>query len=200
MCRTVEDIAMVLNVLADSDKSQSEFRDDYHKAFETTKNPRIGIVKNFKATDEVRTFFENTVQTFRSLGYSISDIDVPFESASFDVKNIEEDRNTISKTLFKDIDVLILPTTTETTPTIEEAQKREKSKAEKDVAFPADNTFFCNYYGLPAISVPCGFGKNGLPLGLQIVGEQWSEGKVLDIANRYQNATKRHLQHPVIAK
>jgi aspartyl-tRNA(Asn)/glutamyl-tRNA(Gln) amidotransferase subunit A len=200
MCRTVEDIAMVLNVLADSDKSQSEFRDDYHKAFETTKNPRIGIVKNFKATDEVRTFFENTVQTFRSLGYSISDINVPFESASFDVKNIEKDRNTISKTLFKDIDVLILPTTTETTPTIEEAQKREKSKAEKDVAFPADNTFFCNYYGLPAISVPCGFSKNGLPLGLQIVGEQWSEGKVLDIANRYQNATERHLQHPVIAK
>jgi aspartyl-tRNA(Asn)/glutamyl-tRNA(Gln) amidotransferase subunit A len=95
---------------------------------------------------------------------------------------------------------LILPTTTEATPTIEEAQKREKSKAEKDVAFPADNTFFCNYYGLPAISVPCGFSKNGLPLGLQIVGEQWSEGKILDIANRYQNATERHLQHPVIAK
>ncbi len=199
MCRTVEDIATVLNVLADSDKSQSEFRADYHKAFETTKNPRIGIVKNFKATDEVQTFFENTVQTFRSLGYATSDIDVPFESASFDVKNIEKDRNTISKTLFKDIDVLILPTTTETTLSIEEAQKREKSKAEKDVAFPADNTLFCNYYGLPAISVPCGFSKNGLPVGLQIVGEQWSEGKVLDIANRYQNATEWHLQHPVIA-
>ena len=199
MCRTAEDAAILLNILGDAEKSQSEFRADYHKAFETTKNPRIGIVKNFKATDEIRAFFENTVQTFRSLGYAISDIDVPFESASFDVKNIEKDRNTISKTLFKDIDVLILPTTTETTPTIEEAQKREKSKAENDVAFPADNTFFCNYYGLPTISVPCGFGKNGLPLGLQIVGEQWSEGKVLDIANRYQNATEWHLQHPVIA-
>jgi aspartyl-tRNA(Asn)/glutamyl-tRNA(Gln) amidotransferase subunit A len=199
MCRTVEDIAMILNVLADSDKRQGEFKVDYQKAFETTKNPRVGIVKNFKATDEVRTLFKNTVQEFRSLGYATSEIDVPFESASFDVKNIERDRNTLSKTLFKDIDILILPTTAETTPTIEEAQKREKSKAEKEVAFPADNTFFCNYYGLPAISVPCGFSKNGLPLGLQIVGEQWSEGKVLDIANRYHNETEWHLQHPVIA-
>jgi aspartyl-tRNA(Asn)/glutamyl-tRNA(Gln) amidotransferase subunit A len=199
MCRTVEDIAMILNVLADSDKRQGEFKVDYQKAFETTKNPRVGIVKNFKATDEVRTLFKNTVQEFRSLGYATSEIDVPFESASFDVKNIERDRNTLSKTLFKDIDILILPTTAETTPTIEEAQKREKSKAEKEVAFPADNTFFCNYYGLPAISVPCGFSKNGLPLGLQIVGEQWSEGKVLDIANHYHNETEWHLQHPVIA-
>jgi aspartyl-tRNA(Asn)/glutamyl-tRNA(Gln) amidotransferase subunit A len=64
------------------------------------------------------------------------------------------------------------------------------------VAFPADNTFFCNYYGLPAISVPCGFSENGLPLGLQVVGQQWGEGKVLDIAHRYQNATKWHLGHP----
>jgi hypothetical protein len=50
----------------------------------------------------------------------------------------------------------VFPTTTEITPTIEEAKKREKSKAENDVAFSANNTFFCNYYGLPAIVVPCG--------------------------------------------
>jgi Asp-tRNA(Asn)/Glu-tRNA(Gln) amidotransferase A subunit family amidase len=41
-----------------------------------------------------------------------------------------------------------------------------------------------------------GFSENGLPLGLQVVGPQWGEGNVLDIAHRYQNATKWHLSHP----
>jgi aspartyl-tRNA(Asn)/glutamyl-tRNA(Gln) amidotransferase subunit A len=196
MTRTVEGAAVLLNVLADSKISQSEFRNDYSAAFGATKNPRIGIVKNFKATDEVRTHFLNAVEVFRSLKYATSDINVPFESARFDIKTIEEDRKVISKSLFGGFDVLVLPTTTETTPTIEEAGQREKSRAENSVAFPADNTFFCNYYGLPAITVPCGFSKNGLPLGLQIVGPQWGEGQVLDIAHRYQNATEWHLRHP----
>jgi aspartyl-tRNA(Asn)/glutamyl-tRNA(Gln) amidotransferase subunit A len=196
MTRTTEDAAILLNVLADSNMSQSEFKNDYRESFGATKNPRIGIVKNSKATDEVRTHFLNAVEVFRSLKYATSDINVPFESARFDIKTIEEDRKTISKLLFKDVDVLVLPTITETTLTIEEAAKREKSKAENSVAFPADNTFFCNYYGLPAISVPCGFGKNGLPLGLQLVGPQWGEEQVLDIANRYQNATEWHFRHP----
>jgi Asp-tRNA(Asn)/Glu-tRNA(Gln) amidotransferase A subunit family amidase len=52
---------------------------------------------------------------------------------------------------------------------------------------------------LPAASVPGGFDHNGLPLGLQIVGKPWGEGKVINLANRYQNATRWHLEHPVIA-
>ena len=196
MTRTTEDAAIFLNVLADSKISQSEFKNDYHSAFGATKNARIGIVKNFKATEEVRTHFLNAVEVFRSLKYSTSDVEVPFESARFDTSTIEKDRKAISKSLFRDFDVLVLPTTTETTPTIQEAQQREKSKAENSVAFPADNTFFCNYYGLPAITIPCGFSGNGLPLGLQLVGPQWGEGQVLDLANRYQNATEWHVRHP----
>ena len=199
MCRSVADAALLLNVLADAKTSQSEFKNDFSPAFATTKNPRLGIVNNFTATDEIRTAFSNAVETFRSLGCAISEVKVPFEKASFDVKNIEQDRNTIAETLFKDIDVLLLPTIAELTLTIEEAQKREKSKAENSVAFSPNNTFFCNYYGLPAISVPCGFDKNGLPLGLQIVGRQWDEGKVLDMANRYQKATQWHLKHSSVA-
>lgn len=199
MSRTVEDAAILLNALANSETSQSEFKADYRSAFDAAKNPRIGIVKNFKATDEVRENFLNAVEIFRPLEFTTNDVEVPFELASFNIKNIEEDRRTISKSLFKDIDVLVLPTTTETTPTIDEAKKREDSKSRNDVAFAADNTFFCNYYGLPAITVPCGFSKNGLPLGLQIVGRQWGEGKVLDMANRYQNATRWHLKHPTFS-
>ena len=64
-------------------------------------------------------------------------------------------------------------------------------------AISADNTFFCNYYGLPAISIPCGFDKNGLPLGLQIVGPHWGENKVLDMAHVFQQSTNWHVKHPI---
>jgi aspartyl-tRNA(Asn)/glutamyl-tRNA(Gln) amidotransferase subunit A len=189
-CRTAEDAAILLNALANPEVSQSKLKTDYRLAFGTTKKPRIGMVKNFKATDEVRTAFLHAVDTFHALGHSTRDIDAPLEFQSFDLKNIEEDRKTISQSLFKEIDVLLLPTTTDVTPSIEEA------RAGGPQAVSADNTFFCNYYGLPAISIPCGFSKNGLPLGFQIVGPRWGEGIVLDVAHTFQQATQWHLKHP----
>ena len=194
MCRTAEDAAILLNILGDS----SELKNDDEAVFKSTKNPRLGIVKNFTACDELRTAFSKAVEVFRASGFETNELEVPFEKASFDVKNIEADRQTISKILFKDADILILPTTAETTPTIKEAEKREKSKAKNEVAFSPNNTFFCNYFGLPAISVPCGFDKNGLPLGFQIVGQQWGEGKVLAVASSFQTLTEWHLQHPSV--
>ena len=194
MCRTAEDAAILLNILGDS----SELKNDDEAAFKSTKNPRLGIVKNFTASDELRTAFSKAVEVFRASGFETNELEVPFEKASFDVKNIEADRQTISEILFKDAGILILPTTAETTPTIEKAEKREKSKAKNEVAFSPNNTFFCNYFGLSAISVPCGFDKNGLPLGLQIVGQQWGEGKVLAVASSFQTLTEWHLQHPSV--
>lgn len=196
MVRSIEDAAIVLTELADTEISQGEFKDNYSAAFGALENPRIGVVANFTATDEVRENFHQAVAVFRSLGLATSDVEVPFESAKFDIKTIDEDRRNISRTLFKGVDVLLLPTVAETTPTIEEAKDREKSKGQNPPAFPPDNTFFCNYFGLPAISVPCGFDHNGLPLGLQIVGRQWDDARVLDTACRYQNASSWHLQTP----
>jgi aspartyl-tRNA(Asn)/glutamyl-tRNA(Gln) amidotransferase subunit A len=121
MTRTVEDAALLLNALADSEKSQGEFKADYSAAFDAAENPRIGIVKNFQATGEVRAAFLKAVETLRSLGFTMSETDVPFDAAAFDVRNIEHDRQTIAQTLFKTVDVLVLPTTAETAPTIEEA-------------------------------------------------------------------------------
>ena len=192
-CRTVEDVAILLNVLANPEVSQSTLKTDYRLAFGTTKKPRIGIVKNFKATDEVRTAFLHAVDTFHSLGHTTHDIDAPLDFPSFDLKNIEEDRKTISQSLFKDLDVLLLPTTTDIPPSIEEA------KAGGPQAVSAGNTFFCNYYGLPAISILCGLSKNGLPLGLQIVGPRWGEGSVLDVAHTFQQATQWYVKHPILA-
>ena len=50
--------------------------------------------------------------------------------------------------------------------------------------------------GIPALSVPCGYSKEGLPIGLQMMGPQWGEAGILSAAYAYQNATPWHTQKP----
>jgi aspartyl-tRNA(Asn)/glutamyl-tRNA(Gln) amidotransferase subunit A len=50
--------------------------------------------------------------------------------------------------------------------------------------------------GLPGLSIPCGFDANGLPVGLQIMGNYFAEAKMLGAAHRYQQATDWHLRAP----
>jgi aspartyl-tRNA(Asn)/glutamyl-tRNA(Gln) amidotransferase subunit A len=53
-----------------------------------------------------------------------------------------------------------------------------------------------NVTGQPAISVPCGFGDDGLPIGLQVVGAPFAEDTVLRVAAAYEAATEWHLRRP----
>jgi len=53
-----------------------------------------------------------------------------------------------------------------------------------------------NVWGLPAISVPCGFSSGGLPIGLQIVGPHWGEALVLQTAQSYEQATDWQKRRP----
>ena len=55
-----------------------------------------------------------------------------------------------------------------------------------------------NLTGLPAISIPCGFTRNGLPAGLQIGGRAFEEARVLGIAHAYEQATPWHERRPSI--
>ena len=50
--------------------------------------------------------------------------------------------------------------------------------------------------GLPAMSVPAGFGAHGLPVGLQLIGNYLQEARLLNVAHRFQQATDFHLQTP----
>jgi aspartyl-tRNA(Asn)/glutamyl-tRNA(Gln) amidotransferase subunit A len=50
--------------------------------------------------------------------------------------------------------------------------------------------------GLPGMSVPCGFGEGGMPVGLQLIGNYWREGELLHTAHTFQQATDFHLQAP----
>jgi aspartyl-tRNA(Asn)/glutamyl-tRNA(Gln) amidotransferase subunit A len=56
-------------------------------------------------------------------------------------------------------------------------------------------TIAVNLAGLPGMSIPCGF-AGGLPAGLQIIGDYFSEARLLNIAHRYQQATDWHLRQP----
>ncbi len=60
------------------------------------------------------------------------------------------------------------------------------------------NTRPFNIWGLPAISIPCGFTKTGLPIGLQIAGPHWGEGTVLSLAQAYEQLTGWHKRKPSI--
>jgi Asp-tRNA(Asn)/Glu-tRNA(Gln) amidotransferase A subunit family amidase len=53
-----------------------------------------------------------------------------------------------------------------------------------------------NIAGLPAISIPNGFGPNNLPTGIQLIGRAWSESRLLAIARAYQQATDWHRRRP----
>jgi len=107
------------------------------------------------------------------------------------VDQMNEDRQKISGQLFNDCGVIVLPTATTATVTIAEAN------AQGPLAMSLKNTLPFNYYGLPALTVPCGFTKNRLPLGLQIVGPRWGEDIVLAVGNYYEQHTQWHLRHPV---
>jgi aspartyl-tRNA(Asn)/glutamyl-tRNA(Gln) amidotransferase subunit A len=59
-----------------------------------------------------------------------------------------------------------------------------------------ENTRAFNGYGLPVISIPCGFSKDGLPIGLQIAGPLFAESAVLALAHAYQQETDWHKRKP----
>jgi aspartyl-tRNA(Asn)/glutamyl-tRNA(Gln) amidotransferase subunit A len=97
---------------------------------------------------------------------------------------------------FRDIDLVVLPTRRFTPRTVDAAIKREET--DKPLNPELENTGPFNVYGIPAISVPCGFTSGGLPVGLMIAGPRFSEGKVLALAHAFERATSWHTRKPPI--
>ena len=54
--------------------------------------------------------------------------------------------------------------------------------------------------GLPGLSMPAGFGADGMPVGLQLIGNHFTEARLLAVAHRYQQATDWHLRLPEVAR
>jgi aspartyl-tRNA(Asn)/glutamyl-tRNA(Gln) amidotransferase subunit A len=105
-------------------------------------------------------------------------------------RELEEARRSIGQ-IFAEVDVLVTPTMPMPAPAIADL------KADPDALRPAElkllrNTRPFNVWGLPAISVPCGFTQSGLPIGMQIAGPHWREDLVLRLAHAYEQATAWH--------
>lgn len=88
---------------------------------------------------------------------------------------------------FKEVDVLVLPTMADPPFEIETGLTRNVS---------ARNTSPFDAYGIPMISIPCGFTSDNLPVGLQIGGAPWAEGTVLALAHAFEQATEWHTRKP----
>jgi aspartyl-tRNA(Asn)/glutamyl-tRNA(Gln) amidotransferase subunit A len=104
-------------------------------------------------------------------------------------RELDAARRTIGA-VFSNVDLLVTPTTAVPPPTIEEAVRLE---IEVELI---RNTAPFNVYGLPTISIPCGFTSSGLPIGMQISGPRFGEGKVLALAHAYEQATDWHTRRP----
>jgi aspartyl-tRNA(Asn)/glutamyl-tRNA(Gln) amidotransferase subunit A len=97
---------------------------------------------------------------------------------------------------FKDVDLVVLPTRRRTPRTVDAAIKREETDVPRNPEL--ENTGAFNVYGIPAISIPCGFTSKGLPVGLMIAGPRFSEGRVLALAQAFERATEFHTKKPPI--
>lgn len=104
------------------------------------------------------------------------------------LKRLRDCRREIGR-IFEQVDVLILPTKRDTAPTIQ-------ATIDESYKRPGSNTSAFNRFGTPAISIPCGFSRNSLPIGLQIVGPHFGEPQVLSVARAYQQVSDWHTRHP----
>jgi aspartyl-tRNA(Asn)/glutamyl-tRNA(Gln) amidotransferase subunit A len=57
-------------------------------------------------------------------------------------------------------------------------------------------TISVNLAGLPALSLPCGFDRESMPIGLQIIGRPFEEATILRLAYAYEQCTTWHKQKP----
>ena len=91
---------------------------------------------------------------------------------------------------FNEYDVLLMPTTPIPAPSLDGPDAVEQARTLTRFTAPFNLT------GLPALSLPCGFTRDGLPIGLQIVARPWAEAALLRAGQAYEMATEWHLRRP----
>ncbi len=113
---------------------------------------------------------------------------------------------------FNGFDLVVVPTTRLQAPKINDSLANEMKSASSTSSGSSSgkiydwftsgggcfNTQPFDAYGIPAISLPCGFTKAGMPIGLMIAAPHFQEGKVLALAYAYQQATDWHKRRPTL--
>jgi len=242
MCKTVEDAAILLSVIAGYDdldpSTVSVPAADYARAPRTTTSklrigvPKVGFFENLhpetaKALDVARGVLGKMTAGVRDVDIpgagSVADVWNPeiyayhatyiskspelyqaatrtFIEGAADTKSVvyaqarhrvDVVRRDIRK-VFTDVDLLITPTQRTPAGLIVPPQRGANAGG----AGALNNTAAFNIYGLPTISIPCGFTTDGLPIGLQISGAPFAESSVIALAHAYEQATEWHTRRP----
>ena len=93
--------------------------------------------------------------------------------------------------LWSRYDLLLMPTAPTTAP------KLGVSLSDALGMYSADRyTVLANLAGLPALTLPCGFGSDGMPIGAQLIGAAHADARVLSVGYAYQQMTDHHTKHP----
>ena len=251
MCKTVEDTALMLGVIAGYDKFDPSSADapiaDYSRGIRTpTSKLRLGVPRTpfFDNLDpEVASAVTAALDVLRHLTASVKDVQIPAAGNIADVWNPEiyayhmpwitktpelyqeATRNLIQRAgegksaayaearhhvdivrrdiqrVFADVDLLITPTQRGTAPLIVPRQPGANAGGGVGAAAGGGggslyNTAAFDIFGLPTISIPCGFSASGLPIGLQMSGAHFAESTVIALAQAYEQATEWHTKRP----
>jgi aspartyl-tRNA(Asn)/glutamyl-tRNA(Gln) amidotransferase subunit A len=238
MCRTVEDTAIMLNIIAGFDPEDTTTVDvpvpDYVRALRSpTAKLRLGLPRKpffDNLNPDVGKAVDAALIVLAKLTADMTDVTLPpaaagpimgaeaytyhaqwitktpelyqlptrnalqnagnitAESYARALRDLARTRREIGK-VFTNVDLLVLPTMADPPFRIETGLTRNVS---------ARNTSPFDSYGIPTISIPCGFTSAGLPTGLQIAGAPWAEPAVLALAHAYEQATDWHARHPKV--
>ena len=109
-------------------------------------------------------------------------------------RDLQASRHAIRR-IFDDVDVLLTPTVPIPPPSIKELSDHPDQLRPQELIM-LRNTRPFNVWGTPTISLPCGFTKDGLPIGLQLAAAPWREDLLLQVANAYEGATEWRAKAP----
>ncbi len=116
---------------------------------------------------------------------------------AFEYLSIQRDNERLRKRFaasIRHLDVLLTPTVPLVAPAVDDVADREQYARTNMLLLR--NTSAVNLLGLCALSVPCGFTRGGLPIGLQLIAPAFGEQQVLRLGQAYEQATEWHQQHP----
>ena len=250
LCRSTEDIALVLRVIAGEDPRDPNRLDEretlrLRNLQKGVRGIRIGLPTQYffnRLQKEVRSHVLAAVKTLEALGAKGVEVELKFmdetEHLSFEIvvaeavayhwkwlrkrgkdygkdvrSRMERGFGQLSRTyleaqqrrqlytesfehVLESVDVLVAPTLPVVAPRIGETEVREGRAVENTIAALLRLNRPGNLTGLPALSIPCGFSGDGLPIGLQLIGRRRDEGTILRVAYAYEQATPWHRLFP----
>ena len=244
IARTVEDAALLLQVVAGYDPLDAITRDepvpDYSGALHLPVSKlRVGVPRQYffeQLHPDVASAAEEAIRHIRGMVAEVREVTLPrlhaAENGDYDVelyhyqkpffdrspelyhpwsqrhlnamrkvdtvayietlKRIREVRRDI-RAVFEQVDLIVLPTMREPAPLLAETIQETRRR-------PPSNTSVFNHLGTPALTLPCGYSNDGLPIGLQIAGAAYHEPVVLSLAFAYQQSTDWHQKIPPILR